>query len=117
MITCLNEGKQKEKHFVERAKRAFKALSGMLEEIQWYGLFQQLLYVIAKCLNPDPLHRPSLHKLRSLALFGGATDDANLAKTVIEARTYISPYSSPERFVVEALVAPMERMLGRLFQV
>ena len=49
-----------QKPFAERAKRAFQVLNGMLGEILWYGSFQQLLYVMAKCLSRNPKGREDL---------------------------------------------------------
>jgi len=38
----LNDPQQRHKPFGERCKRAFAALAGMLDEVLWYGLFQQV---------------------------------------------------------------------------
>ena len=42
MVASLNDPRQRHKPFGERCKRAFAALAGMLDEVLWYGLFQQV---------------------------------------------------------------------------
>ena len=107
LVTSLTADMQsKQRPFPECAKKMFKSLSGMLEEIQWYGLFQQVLYLVSRCLNTDPHQRPSLSELRRLAIFGLSEDDTTLAKAGREAKMLMAPYIDTKAFFSAAILVP-----------
>ena len=102
---------QKQRSFPECAKKMFKSISGMLEEIQWYGLFQQVLYVTSTCLSVDPHERPPLKDLRRLALFDLSENEIALAKACREAKILMAPYTNTENFFSIMLLEPFSRDL------
>lgn len=100
--------------YCEKAAKAFKSISLMLDEIQGYGLFQQVLYIISRCLSPDPAQRPSLHELRQLPFFG-LVDESSIAKASSEARLLLTPYQTAHDFFEIALISPMRTCLANIF--
>jgi len=114
LVNCFNDSKQRERPFVDCAKRMLKAVGGLLDEVQWYGCLQQVLYVCARCMSADPAQRPKAADLRRLVVFGLATDEGTLTKVAVETKALVAPFATAERFVSEAFCAPLGRLLGRL---
>ena len=107
LVTSLSgDLNQRQRPFRECAKRMFISLSGMLEEVQWYGLFQQVLYVTSSCLTTDPYQRPPLRDLRRLALFGMSENDLAQAKAAREAQILMAPYADAESFFCSTFLDP-----------
>ena len=100
----------RKKPYAERAQKGFKALAGLLQELLCYGMFQQLLYIVSRCLNPDPRLRPQLHEIRRMPFFG-VTDEVSLSKAAQEARLLLTPYQSPREFFEKALRMPLQTAL------
>jgi serine/threonine protein kinase len=101
----------KQKPFTECSKIMFKSLSGMLEEVQWYGMFQQLLYLFSRCLNADPFQRPQLREIRRMAIFGLTEDEPTVGRVAREARLQMARYASSEAMHSSALLAPLSKEL------
>ena len=101
----------KQKPFPECAKMMFKSLSGMLEEVHWYGMFQQLLYLLSRCLNADPFQRPQLREIRRMAIFGLMEDEPTVGRVAREARLQMARYASSEAMHSSALLAPLSKEL------
>ena len=94
------------KPFQECARRMLKSISGMLDEVLWYGTFQQLLYLLSRCLHPDPLQRGTLRELRRLAIFGLSDDEATAGRAKKGAELITARYASPQVFCSSVVVDP-----------
>ena len=99
--------------YAERAAKGFKYLASLLDEILVYGMFQQLVYIIARCLSSSPSQRPALHELRRMPFFG-LSDELSLSKAAQEAALLLTPYQSTSDFFDKALRAPLCRALQNL---
>eukprot|EP01032_Pedospumella_encystans_P012538 gene12538-14500_t len=113
LIASLTPGQNRDGPFVERVAKMFKMLSAALEEIFYYGLFQQLLYVITSCFSLDPMARPKLSDLRSLAIFDVHNEIA-LTKASREGALLMSAYQDSTEFYQSVLFTPLQTSLQRL---
>jgi hypothetical protein len=105
---------QKVKPFPECARKMFKALFGMIPEIRWYGMFQQVVYIISRCLHSDPCQRPPLRDFRRLALFGIIQSDVAVAKAEREGITLMSPFLDCDSFINATFLSPFSSDLVAL---
>ena len=105
---------QKVKPFPECARKMFKALFGMIPEIRWYGMFQQVVYIISRCLHSDPCQRPPLRDFRRLALFGIMQSDVAVAKAEREGITLMSPFLDCDSFINATFLSPFSSDLVAL---
>ena len=97
---------QKVKPFPECARKMFKGLFSMIPEIRWYGMFQQVVYIISRCLHSDPCQRPPLRDFRRLALFGIMQNDVAVAEAEREGMTLMSPFLDSDSFVNATFLSP-----------
>jgi serine/threonine protein kinase len=113
LITSLTPPESKDSPHVERLSKMYKRISVALEEIFYYGLFQQLLHVICACFSVDPASRPHLSELQSLAFFDIDNESAT-AKASREAKLLMMPFQSDEEFHRVMLKDPLTQSLRRL---
>ena len=105
---------QKLKPFPECARKMFKSLFGMISEIRWYGIFQQVVYIISRCLHSDPLQRPPLREFRRLALFGIMQNEVAVAKAEKEGIMLMSPFLDVDSFINTSFFNPFSSDLVTL---
>jgi hypothetical protein len=74
------------------------------------------LTVTLRCLNPDPLLRPSLIELRSLSLFGLLDDQSAIFKAERESGVLTALYSDAKTFFSENLLDPFKEDLLSLMK-
>lgn len=113
LVSSLSVGVGKTNPAVERLSRMFKTLSVALEQIFYYGVFQQLLYIICACFSVEPTERPKLSELRSLAFFD-SHNESSWTKASREALLLMTPFHNAEEFYSIALLKPMRGCLQRL---
>lgn len=113
LVSSLTPNMSKQNPTVERLSRMFKTLSVSLEEIFYYGVFQQLLYIICACFSIDPTERPKLSELRSLAFFDSHSE-SSWSKASREAQLLMTPFHNAEEFFQIAVLRPMSGCLQRL---
>lgn len=113
LITSLTPPEMKDSPLVERTAKMYKALTVALEEIFYYGLFQQLLHIICVCLSPEPTDRPKLAELKDLAFFDTHNESAT-SKATREAKLLMTPFQSSEEFYTKMLHEPLKQCLHRL---
>ena len=105
-LVAAMSGEIRKRPYAERATKAFKAIAGLLEEVFNYGSFQQALYIISCCLNPDVKARPKLTEIRRLPLFA-SSNDVSMSKASREALLLLTPFQNSKEFYEKALMKPL----------
>ena len=92
--------------------KAMKALSLMLEEVQIYGYFQQVMFIINSCLSSNPASRPSFRELQTLSLFG-LHEEISLLKAGEDSKLLVVPYMHVDDFCNRVLFHPLKECIER----
>lgn len=105
----------KEHPFIERGWKCFRNLSNLLIEIFYYGIMQQILYIISSCFAFEPSAQVSLAELRKLSFFN-TNDETSSIKATREGLLLLAPYHSIDEFYQSRLFKPLQRPLIRLIK-
>eukprot|EP01041_Mallomonas_annulata_P000829 gene829-1611_t len=90
----------------ERIIASIKRLSELLEEIIAYGMFVFLLYTISRCLSSDPLQRPSLNELNSMAIFH-IHNESIIIQAIKEIQIMFQTFVKPQSFAKKYFLDPL----------
>jgi len=96
--------------------KSLRFLSTMLHDIQTYGYFQQVIYLVGKCLCKNPKSRPSFIDIRGFQLFA-MNEELSILKAKEDAKFLIVPYKSPVNFCDKILFQPLSLCIGATFDI
>ena len=102
--------------FIERAKVAITNLMEILEEILHYGLFQQIIAIIGRCLCVSAKLRPSISDLLSLQIFQPLKNENN-EKITFQLNHLIATYISGKDFIDQKFLYPIIRCVQKVIYV
>ena len=95
--------------------KAMKSLLLLLDEIHLYGHFQQLIFILGKCLSSEPSSRPTFADIRAFAIFN-ITEEISLLKASDDAKLIMVPYKNPMAFCNEVIFAPLSTCVDALIK-